>query len=307
MLTAAVAKAYLEDDVLLEAQELLTILKSAYPYSSTFISSAHWMDDLKADGIPHFNTWHYIDNLMDGDVTCPEKKVNGKNVIWALQTQTKVLNDPASSPLNRALALRYVMHLVGDLHMPLHTASRCTSAHPHGDKGGNHFILDHQYGNLHKLWDSMAGSYPKLDKLCPYPDIAACNRGEAERVAAVTKEAGQLVKMFPPESYGSALGMDEAGDIDFQQWANESNVLVVQGDVYGGLVEHQAPPGSYLKKVRFVTKRCVALGGYRLAIVLNTVLGGTDQTSGLSPSLSSTNIKWQMILAAALCFLVASV
>jgi len=58
------------------------------------------------------------------------------------------------------------MHLVGDVHQPLHATSRWTKDHPKGDKGGNTFLIKRHKSvkNLHSLWDSGVFAYTKQIK-----------------------------------------------------------------------------------------------------------------------------------------------
>jgi hypothetical protein len=62
----------------------------------------------------------------------------------------------------KAWALRFFVHLVGDLHQPLHVTSRCTKAMPECDAGGNLFPLTGTPNELHALWDE-AMTYLKPD------------------------------------------------------------------------------------------------------------------------------------------------
>jgi len=53
---------------------------------------------------------------------------------------------------------RTLIHLVGDIHQPLHAVSRYTKAHPGGDAGGNLFYIKYNnIHNLHALWDAQVG------------------------------------------------------------------------------------------------------------------------------------------------------
>jgi hypothetical protein len=62
------------------------------------------------------------------------------------------LKDRSTAPAERLLALKFLIHFVGDLHQPLHAAD-------HEDKGGNCIALDAvfaQTANLHAFWDMLA-------------------------------------------------------------------------------------------------------------------------------------------------------
>jgi hypothetical protein len=59
------------------------------------------------------------------------------------------------------------MHLIGDIHQPLHMVSRVTVENPKGDAGGNAFDLARKgdVENLHSLWDSAIYEMPSNDKV----------------------------------------------------------------------------------------------------------------------------------------------
>ena len=60
-----------------------------------------------------------------------------------------------------------VIHLVGDIHQPLHTVSAIDPTYVSGDHGGNNekFPLICGVSTLHGVWDSIAYNY------CGYPDL----------------------------------------------------------------------------------------------------------------------------------------
>lgn len=71
------------------------------------------------------------------------------DAVTALAKFVRTVRDPAASRDDKALALRFIIHIVGDLHMPLHAGNAT-------DKGGNdvkvHFFREES--NLHAVWDS---------------------------------------------------------------------------------------------------------------------------------------------------------
>lgn len=73
---------------------------------------------------------------------------NGNCVVEAINEHVAVLKSKASDA-QRLVALKYVIHLVGDIHQPLHVGLAA-------DKGGNLFQV-RAFGrgtNLHAVWDS---------------------------------------------------------------------------------------------------------------------------------------------------------
>ncbi|HXJ40887.1 MAG TPA: S1/P1 nuclease, partial [Bryobacteraceae bacterium] len=72
-------------------------------------------------------------------------------VTQAIESQWALLRDKTRPPADRATALRYIIHLVGDTHQPLHDADN-------NDHGGNctamKFLNEDRPTNLHSVWDS---------------------------------------------------------------------------------------------------------------------------------------------------------
>ena len=123
---------------------------------------ASWADDYRS-AHPETGGWHYIDiprggTRADFAAACPEKE---GCVTKALRTQVEILRAVSSTPQQRADALRFIIHFVGDIHQPLHDTTN-------NDHGGNcvpvgFFGAEPQQRNpqsesyspnLHGVWDS---------------------------------------------------------------------------------------------------------------------------------------------------------
>ena len=114
---------------------------------------ANWADELRGsdpDLGKRSASWHYVNLGEHGchyelQRDCP----GGNCVVEALQRQTAILADARQPRAERLQALKFVVHLVGDAHQPLHAGY----AH---DRGGNTFQvnLNGKGSNLHSLWDS---------------------------------------------------------------------------------------------------------------------------------------------------------
>ena len=92
---------------------------------------------------------HYVNIPLsaatyDSARDCPQ----GRCIIAAIAADRRLLADPATSPDQRAEALRFLIHFMGDLHQPLHVADN-------GDRGGNQRVvyLDGDSTSLHAVWD----------------------------------------------------------------------------------------------------------------------------------------------------------
>jgi hypothetical protein len=111
--------------------------------------AANWPDEMRAapgdfwqkTSVP----WHYV--TLNG-ITYDHAPKEG-DALEALNHFRAVLQDPKASLADKQLALRFIVHLVGDLHQPLHVGKCC-------DKGGNDVKVT-WFGkptNLHRVWDS---------------------------------------------------------------------------------------------------------------------------------------------------------
>lgn len=121
-------------------------------------AESSWADDTRND-FSETGPWHYIDIPLDANSInlardCPQ----GNCVIGKIEEYERVLKDSHTSEASRRLALRFLIHFVGDLHQPLH----CEDNH---DKGGNEVQVNFfgQPSNLHSVWDSGI-----LGKIQPY-------------------------------------------------------------------------------------------------------------------------------------------
>jgi hypothetical protein len=112
-------------------------------------SIASWADDVRRSR-SNTSHWHYIDIpvaqkqlLMERD--CPE----GDCVLAKAGDFAKALRDPALTPAKRREALMFIVHLVGDMHQPLHASDQ-------GDRGGNEVGVRFRgkTANLHQVWDT---------------------------------------------------------------------------------------------------------------------------------------------------------
>src|SRR5215213_4901662 len=98
----------------------------------SFIMAGPWLDTLRVNGIPWFNNLHYIALPFSVDKT-PLTPVQNINVIRGVKQAVTVLASKYTTDADKGLALRILLHIVGDLHQPLHTATRVSRGFPRGD------------------------------------------------------------------------------------------------------------------------------------------------------------------------------
>lgn len=140
----------------------------------TLAGVANWADQVRPSR-PETAPWHYADIAENNCQYVPGiNGDNGNNVIEAIRTQTAILGDTTKTDAERAEALKFVVHFVGDIHQPMHDAySR--------DRGGNDIPLTYngRRTNLHSVWDSgLLGTrglndtqYTQLIQGLPAPDL----------------------------------------------------------------------------------------------------------------------------------------
>ena len=204
---------------------------------------ASWADQLRAhdpDLGKRTARWHYV-NLGEHDCgyepprDCPD----GNCAIEALKTQTAILADHSKSLADRRQALKFVVHLVGDIHQPMHAGY----AH---DKGGNDFQLQYNKRgtNLHSLWDSgMLYSQGLSDD------------AYLQRLLALPAPSKDQTAVLPPAA---------------ASWAEAScRVAVAAGTYPATHVLNQAYVDKYLP----VAEADLRQAGERLAAILNATLG----------------------------------
>lgn len=194
-LVAGLAEPLLSARARAETQRLL-----AQEPGATLTSVATWADEIRS---PATGPWHYVNFPQDDcHYDKPRDCADGACVVEALRAQVDLLKSDADDA-RRLVALKYVVHLVGDVHQPLHAGHR-------EDKGGNLFQIQlHGQGrNLHALWDTgmimaHAGGVPALREALRRQLPAAPVRPQAPAAAQWAEESCRLVQAegFYPASH----------------------------------------------------------------------------------------------------------
>lgn len=129
--------------------------------SESLAMSANWGDFIKSDSTYNYMyNWHFV-NLpaglnKDGVYNFLEKE-KGPNVYSKIPDLVAVLKDKTSPIDQKKLAIRMLVHLVGDLHQPMHTARK-------EDLGGNRVsvLWFNEKSNIHRVWDEQLIDYQQL-------------------------------------------------------------------------------------------------------------------------------------------------
>jgi len=205
-----------------------------------------WADEVREAGGARARStrrWHFVNFQGGGCEYAPARDCpDGDCVVAAINREFLRLADRRRPDAERTEALKFLVHLVGDVHQPLH-------ASPIDDKGGNDFQVGwHGKGrNLHAVWDALI-----IDR--------ALQAGSLD-------EAGYLRQLqsatpLPPDP-------TRRSDRPAVDWARESCRVVQDEAIY--------PPthvigDDYLDAQRPKVERQLRLAGARLADMLNFAL-----------------------------------
>ena len=224
-----------------------------------FVNAAHWADDIRdSPGFAQFAELHFIDTSFSSDGT-PLPALPTPNVVTALQENVAILKNPGSDQNAQAQALRFIIHFVGDIHQPLHSATRVSSALPKGDDGGNGVMLKvaGRSVKLHSYWDGGIGAFPRGG---PGPNFAP------PALSTIGPAAAQAMAGNPATDPKLKLN----DPTNFDGWAQESFALA-KSTAYKGMKNGVTPSAAYNTKALKVARQRVAWGGYRLAALLNSI------------------------------------
>lgn len=188
--------------------------------------------------------WHFVDQPFTYDHSRLPQDIQ-PNALTQMAAFRSVLASDSPDEL-KSFDLVWVIHIVGDLHQPLHCVTRVSRKHPDGDSGGNDVKLSDagDSHNLHGLWDWILG------------------KGGPRDVIAYADKLPE-----PPARL--------AAKTDATVWTDEGFKLATK-KVYVGPIKKSDGPfvmtDSYVQKARALAEQRAELGGARLAALLNNEL-----------------------------------
>lgn len=231
---ASVAENHLDETTKVMVQSLIG--------NNHLYSIAPWADDVRRDR-PETKTWHYV-NIPAGENYSATRdcKLPDNCIVSKISELVLVLTDKTAPREQRAEALKFLVHFVGDIHQPLHAAKEA------GGGNGIHlqFLNRDRCGpyecNLHSVWDTTMILQTGMNRW-------EYTKHEEELIA---REHLTLLNHGTPE-----------------QWANESRQIASDVWVNNGANLNQ----QYLSKSTHIVDRQLALSGLRLAALLNSTIG----------------------------------
>lgn len=232
--------------------------------------AAAWPDKVRDDHrYGPFAPYHFATFFRDS------KKTVEKDLNTVFNKYPAIVNDASLPMAERAIALRFIIHMVGDAHQPLHVgnefdagANACTVKF--SSKGKRNA----ERTNLHKIWDTDIINAMVDDWKVEYPKIPYFAAADMSRV---------LMEKYPELLIGPVA-------VDPTIWLDESAELTKHGGVYPDQLPDNARPyctqkgapppknrdipklgAAYYASSRVLIEKQLVKGGVRLAAFLKQV------------------------------------
>ena len=199
---------------------------------------ANWMDDVKSDGnYDHLNTWHYL-TIEDNKSFDPAIQEAEGDAYSKTKMIIALLKKGELSVIEEQEYLKMLVHLVGDLHQPLHVGRG-------DDRGGNDVQVTffNQNTNLHRVWDSQIIDGKQLS----FTEMAAYLHRRAD---------GQTIRKLQSDG--------------IEKWL--ADAMDLRSIIYE-LPEDKRLSYPYVYKTFPVIEDQLLAGGIRLAGILNEIYG----------------------------------
>jgi hypothetical protein len=190
--------------------------------------------------------WHFIDTPFATDQTALPPVPN-PHAVERIPVFRKTLASPTAPQALKSYDLMWILHIVGDLHQPLHAVTRVSQSQKQGDDGGNGVRLCAQPCNdlLHGFWDGVLGD-------------------DKDPIGLVNDAKDFAVATGP-----------NASVLDPKKWADEG-MMLARSDVYRAPIGNGAGPFavnmSYVRNAQRLGKERIALAAARLANILKADL-----------------------------------
>ncbi|KAG5473138.1 hypothetical protein CUR178_03056 [Leishmania enriettii] len=226
-----------------------------FPWSPDVIQAACWPDDVRRWQQSAMSAWHFIAKPYNPEnvSTVPLQEANAVSVSLNMIT---ALRNTKAPPYLLNFAWVHLLHIIGDLHQPLHTVAMYSHQYPNGDRGGNliYVRVRGRSVKLHALWDNICTSKPPYYKRpLSFADAFA-----------ISSTADRLM-----EKYKFPFTMRTLTDV--AQMAEESYAFAVNSS-YADVKPRQPVSEEYLARCTEVAEGRLTLGGYRLGYILNELL-----------------------------------
>ena len=138
-----------------------------------------------------------LDHNMSMEFSPPLRQ--NLNSVQALKGNIAVWNSAKSSDAEKAVALCWILHIVGDMHQPLHNVALFSKAwYPQGDRGGNSIRVawEPETKNLHAVWDEMPDRFEDLEPSDLTRDLLRSDAATVSSIEYWLRRHEQLARVF---------------------------------------------------------------------------------------------------------------
>ena len=215
--------------------------------TESLVDVASWADEVRNQ--PEYKStagWHFVNlpvGLSRSQFKDSIQAIKNENLLTALALNESIIRDSAATKAQKTVALKFIVHLVGDAHQPMHV-SRAE------DKGGNTIQVqfDGKGTNLHSLWDS---------RLLDHQGLSILQLSEKDNVGKSKIRKWQRATPI--------------------NWLFES--YKISSKLYEEVAQNNKLDEAYYQSHIGIVNKRIEMGGIRLAGVLNELFknGGTYQ------------------------------
>ena len=203
----------------------------------------------------------------------PQQESLGMNALQAIAFNADRLKN--GNDADKAVALCWLIHVIGDLHQPLHSAALFTRSlispadNPDGDRGGNSIKLrkadDEAPDNLHSLWDDAPNNFNRIAQSEMFDRVQELTDDLLVQVALTDAGKRAAEKTKPADWAAESLAL--AQRYVYAQSLRRQILEAERDEVRLDTLRVKLPEG-YFQRAKAVADRRVVEGGFRLAELL---------------------------------------
>ncbi len=291
---AALAWQYLSPDTKMQVGQILAtappcmrmVINPSQDPETQFIRVSTWPDMVRNfSGCAFYeqSRWHYRDTYWRSDtltntikksddainLESPKKSSTDQDIVQVL---TGLIDRDRTHQTFSAIEVAWLIHLIGDIHQPLHLSSRVSTDSPRGDSGGNGFSLlaechkcsAARVKNLHQYWDRLLDTGDDTNLIS--------SRIDALRRGALAREQKYRVGVKNQTFYSVTDGA-----MALERWAQDSAQLAQKWAYPKTLMVDSWPSEAYFSQAQSIAAQQAVLASYRLSDTLNFLLSSAPK------------------------------
>lgn len=194
--------------------------------------ASNWMDDIKSDhSYDHMSPWHYC-TIPDGMSYAEAGTPQEGDIIVTIERLIRELESKEFTDKDELFALKCLIHLIGDLHQPLHVGK--------GDDRGGNDVKVKWFGsnsNLHRVWDSeiidgQQLSFTELSQSIDFPTPGQLSQWQNDPLMKWVEESIAYRKQV----YDLPENMSIGYEYSYYNWATVQHRLLQAGVRLAGIL-----------------------------------------------------------------------